>query len=710
MMTIRWHLFLIALLLGAMHTVAPCWAADPSLHFDVTFDQGYAIGDRFDATSDPPVNQLQAKAEGDRPYRKFTDIRSKLGKDEGRWTAAVRAAAGPFDSAYLHVEVPAGETLAGRFELYHPPAGQKRNHDIWFIEFDYARLTSGKGGNELLVLEMKNRWGEIIGRSAMWYHAWLGDWKNAKSNRNFESGKRHRVRYEVDFVTDQYVITFDGEKIEEGKVERASEFGGISFVFAGRKSDEARVFGLDNIRIGSIVSPHAEAAAAQPKVSTAPAQPDAGAQPKVSTVAAQQPAAVAPKISPIPAQQATGAQPGANIITAHRAADFLDSMGINVVIFDDERHTKINIPRLDELGIKHIRVGLRKAELKDYRGDGAILLSNIKALGQRGYKITGIWNCWHTMAEFVTICEFLLPDALHQVEGPNEPWHKQENFKWKGEGWPLGPKAFMEDMHATVRGNENMKHLPIVSFSGTTSGYGSIENLIDYGNEHIYPEAGKAFTSGDELAKKIERCRTTNYPTLPLQFTETGYNSGEGEKAGYQAASQSMQTRGVPRLFLEAYRHGLKRTFLYALYARDDQGFSLLERDGSPKPAFRAVAAIVKLLTDAGEDATTFTPTPLDIAVDTDVATVHHLLLQKSDGRYYLCLWNDVDGWDSTTKQDLVNQDVAVRLTFGRSPTEVKAYRPTTNALMPVKTAPAEGATLNVMTPDHPLIFELRFE
>lgn len=236
-----------------------------------------------------------------------------------------------------------------------------------------------------------------------------------------------------------------------------------------------------------------------------------------------------------------------------RPADFLDSMGINIVVFDDERHTDFNLPRLEELGIEHVRVGLRAAETKDYRGDGAVLLERINDSGKRGYKITGIFNCWHTMDQFEVVCEDLLPEGLYQVEGPNDPWHQQENFKWKGEGWPHGARQFMEDMHAMIRGNETLAHLPIISFSGSTSRYGSIEELIDFGNEHIYPEPGTAITTDDQLARKIKRCRETNYPTVPLQFTELGYNSGEGKKPGYRPTSIAMQARGIPRLFLDSY-------------------------------------------------------------------------------------------------------------------------------------------------------------
>lgn len=399
--------------------------------------------------------------------------------------------------------------------------------------------------------------------------------------------------------------------------------------------------------------------------------------------------------------------PAAEPMPARAAVDFLDSMGIGITVYDDARHTDIVVPRLQELGIKHIRTGLRPNSLKDYRGDGVKMNANLKDLGGRGYKVTGIWSCWHTMEQWVAICEELAhADALHQLEGPNEPWNGHENFSWRGKKWPQGPRMFMQDMHAAVRGSEKLKHLPIISFSGTTAAYGSIEEYLDYGNEHIYTDDGAAVTENDALARKIERCRKTNYPTLPLQFTEGGYNSG-GEKAGIRPTSPWMQARGVPRLYAEAFRHDLKRFFVYALHVRHDTGFALLETDGTPKPAFHAVRDTVRLLSD--ETLTEgFVPKPLAVTFEPEVGTVHHLLLQKHNGRYMILLWNDVDGWDEKSKQDIVNDDIPTQITFGKAPQSVTAYRPASDGLKPVAVPAMDRGTLTVGVPDHLLILEVQ--
>ncbi len=656
--------------------------------FDVDFATAYELGDRFDPGGDETVNNLQARPGGTRPYRKLTDIRNRLDGKAGRWTAVVSEGT-PFAGRFLRVEVPAGEPLSGRLELFHVPDRDRKG--LWFAEFDYARLQDGKGGPELFRMEVKNRWGTIVGAPAAWYDAWLGDWRNTDSNRGFELGKVHRVRYEADFGgVRRYRLLFDGVPCESGPAPNASEFGGVSFVFEGKTAAHPRVFGLANLRTGRI------SGAVWPDDAASGAEPTAKVEPST--------AAPARAFDFHPASRRSG--PDAGPLPAARAADFIDSLGINVIVYDDARHEEINVPRLAELGIQHLRVGLRKASLKDYRGDGAVMLRNIKDLGQRGYRITGIWNCWHTMAEFETICEYLLPEALHQVEGPNEPWHASENFKWQGQGWPQGPRLFMQDMHATVRGNDVLKHLPIISFSGSTSAYGSIEEWIDYGCEHIYTDNGAAITENDKLQRKIERCRNTNYPTAPLQFTETGYNSG-GEDPGIRPTSLWTQARGVPRLFLEGFRHGLARTFVYALHARHDKGFSLVEQDGSPKPAFHAVRSMITILRDEGADATTFTPGGLAVAIEADAPTVHHLLLRKSDGRFYLCLWNDVDGWNEETGEDRSTPDREATLTFGQAPKRMSLFRPAMGGVDAVEHREQVSVMEQIKVPDHPVIVEI---
>lgn len=220
------------------------------LMFDVTFDDGYKLGDKFDPTGAKAVNQLAAKPGKAGPYRKLTDIRNTLNGKQGKWTATV-VKGEPFETAFLRFDVPAGEPLAGRFELFEASGGDRKG--LWFVEFEYARLLEGKGGPEALVVELKSRAGSVLAAPAMWYGAFLGDWKNVKSNREMKLNRASRIRLELDFDAGKYRVFVDGEKTEEHS-QNLSEFGGASFVFGGKTADHALAFGIDNLRVGRVIT------------------------------------------------------------------------------------------------------------------------------------------------------------------------------------------------------------------------------------------------------------------------------------------------------------------------------------------------------------------------------------------------------------------------------------------------------------------------
>jgi hypothetical protein len=376
-------------------------------------------------------------------------------------------------------------------------------------------------------------------------------------------------------------------------------------------------------------------------------------------------------------------------------------MGICLEIYDNEIHDSITKPRLAELGIRHLRVGLKKTG-DNNRGKGEVQLNRLKQMGEQGYKITALWHCWYSMDDFLKITEFLLPNSIFQAEGPNEPWNGHQNFKWEGEKWPKGPSLFMEDMHTALRSRASTKHIPILSFSGTTAAYGSIEQWIDFGNEHLYTDNGESLTEKRQLEKLIERCRATQSPTKPLQFTEAGYSS---DPKTFRGTSPATQARGVPRIYLETFRLGIVRTFIYGLMMKDDTGFSLLEKDGAPKPAFAAVKAVRAILKD--ETDKNFKPGALDLVIEAKVPSVHHLLLQNHKGTYFLCLWNDVDAWNEKSKRDITNPNQAVQVAFAKAPSKVTTYLPMSQGSTATNSTKLPQKPLTVNVPDHPLILEI---
>ena len=150
----------------------------------------------------------------------------------------------------------------------------------------------------------------------------------------------------------------------------------------------------------------------------------------------------------------------------------------------------------------------------------------------------------------------------------------------------------------------------------------------------------------------------------PLAATETGYFTADRSKG----ISQTVFAKYVPRLFAEYFRQGFVRTYLYELMDElnpsDNFSFGgLVKTDFTPKPAYVALKNLVALLQEKNISPR-FTPGSLDFKVivrpvlnykepgsgmvvnydRTDY--VHHLLLQKSDGTFFLLLWHEISDGD----------------------------------------------------------------
>jgi hypothetical protein len=83
-----------------------------------------------------------------------------------------------------------------------------------------------------------------------------------------------------------------------------------------------------------------------------------------------------------------------------------------------------------------------------------------------------------------------------------------------------------------------------------------------------------------------------------------------------------------------------------------EQNYGLIYNNLTPKPAFTALTNLIQLLS---EPETSFTPGKLDYSLEvqssgTYVRTqyVHDLLLEKSDGDFYLLLWHEISGTSNT--------------------------------------------------------------
>lgn len=133
-------------------------------------------------------------------------------------------------------------------------------------------------------------------------------------------------------------------------------------------------------------------------------------------------------------------------------------------------------------------------------------------------------------------------------------------------------------------------------------------------------------------------------PGLKAEIGETGYISFPSTTTPY-TVPESVTASYIPRTMLLAFKHGFDKTFVYQLI--DDptspQGYGLLRQDFSEKPGFTALKNMLSLLSDSGGS---FTVGSLPWAQIGGDANVNHLLLEKSDGTFWLALWLEEPSWD----------------------------------------------------------------
>lgn len=398
---------------------------------------------------------------------------------------------------------------------------------------------------------------------------------------------------------------------------------------------------------------------------------------------------------------ATSVQPAfAAPVPAKSADAFVDSIGVNVHLTYSgtpyEKFEDLIKPKLKELGIRHIRDGAYQDE--DF-------FKKIKNLADTGIKTTLIFS-GNPPNEVVATAK-KLAGAIKAVEGPNESDLEIFNFVYKGDKFPEGTRNYQKEMYAAVKGDPVTKNLPVVLPS---MGWGENADKIgklsagDYCNIHSYPNIGQAPTI-DLDSYFIPHIHNMCSYHLPKWVTETGYHNTISNELGI---SEQAAGKYIPRLLLGNFKRNIERTYLYELINQgtdlnDDQSnFGLLRFDGSPKPAFTVIKNMTSLLREPGVK---FTPQSLDYETQGDKQGIETVLLQKSNGDYYLIFWQETKSWDNDSKKDITVPSKKITVSLKKSANKLEVYDPikSTSAAEVISNA----KTIEISIPDHPVILRV---
>jgi hypothetical protein len=142
----------------------------------------------------------------------------------------------------------------------------------------------------------------------------------------------------------------------------------------------------------------------------------------------------------------------------------------------------------------------------------------------------------------------------------------------------------------------------------------------------------------------------------PAWVTETGYHTDLVGRSDQPPVSEEVAGRYIPRQYLENFRRGIARTYVYELVDQrtgapdGEQNFGLVRSDFTPKPAHTALGHLIALFADPGP---AFVPGRLDYELRGRDDRTRDLLVQRRDGTFLLAVWQEDSLWDTGTRAAL---------------------------------------------------------
>ncbi|HEY9771540.1 MAG TPA: hypothetical protein V6C71_24100 [Coleofasciculaceae cyanobacterium] len=293
---------------------------------------------------------------------------------------------------------------------------------------------------------------------------------------------------------------------------------------------------------------------------------------------------------------------------------------------------------------------------------------------------------------------------------------------WSEESWSQSYREYQQRLYALAKAEPELRDLPVVM--GPMAELNSLEQVddlsdsCDKGNDHPYAGWGKpsqesgagekSFRSIDEVVAKVQQV----CPGKKLWITETGYNQ--------ESITPQAQAKYLPRIYANYYLQGqIEKTFLFELLNAigTETSFGIINTDLQPTPAYYAIKNMISLLKEANWNQKTqswqypdFEPSSLELTFEGDNSDLKHLLLQKSNGTFYLLIWQEVYVYDSRLDKDILNPDRPIKLKLDGEVIEKANKHLLYNESDPSKIVPLKTWTnvssLMLDVPDHILVLE----
>jgi hypothetical protein len=389
---------------------------------------------------------------------------------------------------------------------------------------------------------------------------------------------------------------------------------------------------------------------------------------------------------------------------AQAAFDFVDSIGVNTHLnYFDRTYGNFGLVKneLQSIGIRHLRDGVH-LQNADYNN---FLFRRWIELGSLGIRFDAVLDPRSKLgpltSDLLEQVNLLAGHSIDSFEGPNE-------LDISGMAdWVSVDRDFQRTLfsavHALPAASRFRVLAPSLAFAANGKEFHGTLDAFDEENLHPYP-AGKmpsvVFPQQTDLARQC-------FGDKPVVITETGYHNALNDHSDQPAVSEQAAAKYIPRLFLEDFRSGVSRTYLYEfLDEAPDPGLAnhqlhwgLIRADGTEKPAFLAIKRLIAELDDHREPASA---AQLSWSIATDDPAIDHLLLFKSNGEFDLVLWQEVPSYDRASQRDIANPAVETVLSLGYPARSAAIYEPSRQEA-PIRTY-ANTATIPLSIPDDPLV------
>jgi hypothetical protein len=221
------------------------------------------------------------------------------------------------------------------------------------------------------------------------------------------------------------------------------------------------------------------------------------------------------------------------------------------------------------------------------------------------------------------------------------------------------------------------------NWRGNYDKVGDLSAYTDYGNAHTYPNSA----SGQPNATVLMLNANAKLAAVsrPVITTELGWDNAT-------VKNEVTVAKNVLNGVFDSARSGNPYTYIYALFDDQSGKFGMMNLDGSPKPAGTALHNLTTLLADASPSAGNVAGS-LTYQVTGGTGKEGTYLLQKTDGTYWLSVWDEYEGTQTIT------------VTLANQAQQVEVFDPLTGTNA-IQTASNTNAVSFALT-DHPVLIRV---